>query len=212
MEELNQESMLDCWKQIFNGYYRVSVKTLYTYRQSDIEIFGLPATGDEYWDGVSANARSLMNYTIAELAELHNRHVSFTFADQRHIELVYQHVDNYIVNMVEAFNRNYITEHMVTRNEYYSEIINDLQILANLANHLRPYVAWGRSVDEQAKSQKTQKGLSLLAKMIDIERKKEFDETSLPREINIRDNMSSTLRGDTSRPTRTIKPWRNRRG
>lgn len=211
MAYLDQQTMLKYWKEIFEGTYRVSIKALYTYTKEDIEIIGIPMTGDSYWDGVSANSQSIMNYTVAQLAEIYNRNIEFRFMNQKSLEKIYHHIYDYVDGVVEMFNRNYISEHQIMNNEKYSELINDIQLLANLGNYLRPYIAYARSKEEFDKRQQTKQSISLLAKMISKEREKEANQSAMPREINIRDNMSALVRGDRARPERTIKPWRNRR-
>ena len=211
MSSLGQQTMLEYWKQIFTGTYRVVIKTAFTYSSEDVDVYGIPSTGDSFWDGAMASSRKVMNYAIAELAELHGRHIEFKFEKQADIEKIYHHIEDYVHGVVEMLNRNYITERTINQNEDYGDLLRDIQVLAEFGNYLRPYIAYARGVDDKAKQETITKGISILAKILHAERQKEMESELMPDTIDIRRVMSPRLKGGNERPSRVLKPWRRQK-
>ncbi len=124
------------WREIFSGFYAINIKAMYCYTDWQMNVSGIPYTGDIEWDTAMANDYNTRLTTISEMADFYEDDITFYFQNPNDIIHIHETIRVYIKMMIELLNGEYIDEERVKRDEMIKNIITDLQLLANLANYL----------------------------------------------------------------------------
>lgn len=209
-DRVDRETAMQYFAEIFEGFYMMYIKQMYTYNDFDYNVKGVLYTGDNDIDEADAERYVLVPMTIADIAEKHAEGVKCYFKYGESVEKVFQHVKNYNELITGIIERNFVGQRRIGNDETWMTVLSELQMLVSYANTLRGAISFNAGVEFMQVSERPKPASTkishLLQQQLHPEEEVSLDSAFTPDKLKVNATLPSHMKYATVGRKWTVDP------